>query len=181
VNRWIAATALGCLLATAPLAAQDSTTVRAVPPDSLLVPAPDSASIAATAPTAAVDSVPLIRPPTSAMGAFWRSLLIPGWGQAKLGRKTAGAFFIAAEGVTLGMVLTTSSQLSYLEATNSGSVDSKKQQHEDWLVLLGLNHLLAAMEAYVSAHLWDFPGDLSIQAAPHGGVAGAVSMPVRLP
>ena len=25
--------------------------------------------------------------------------------------------------------------------------------------------LLAAMEAYVSAHLWDFPGDLTIQAA----------------
>jgi len=175
VNRLLAAAALGCLLATAPLAAQDSTGVLPVRPDSLLTPAPDSA------PTAAVDSVPLIRPPVSAMGAFWRSLLIPGWGQAKLGRKTAGALFIGAEGVTLGMVLTTSSQLNYLKETNSGSVDSKKQQHEDWLVLLGLNHLLAAMEAYVSAHLWDFPGDLSIQAAPHGGVAGAVSVPVRLP
>jgi len=181
VNRALAVTALGCLLAAAPLAAQDSSGVAPVRPDSLLLPAPDTASIAAAPSSAAVDSVPLIRPPVSAMGAFWRSLLIPGWGQAKLGRKTAGAFFIAAEGVTLGMVLTTSSQLDYLEATNSGSVDSKKQQHEDWLVLLGLNHLLAAMEAYVSAHLWDFPGDLSIQAAPHGGVAGAVSMPVRLP
>jgi hypothetical protein len=181
VNRLLAATALGCLLASAPLAAQDSTGVRPIRPDSLLAPAPDSASSTVAGPTAAIDSALLIRPPVSAMGAFWRSLLIPGWGQAKLGRKTAGAFFLAAEGVTLGMVLTTSSQLNYLEATNSGSVDSKKQQHEDWLVLLGLNHLLAAMEAYVSAHLWDFPGDLSIQAAPHGGVAGAVSMPVRLP
>ena len=60
-------------------------------------------------------------------------------------------------------------------------MDSKKQQQEDWLVLLGLNHLLAAMEAYVSAHLWDFPGDLTIQSAPNGGVAGSVSVPVRLP
>jgi hypothetical protein len=181
VNRRLAATALGCLLATAPLAAQDSSGVLPARPDSRLAPAPDTASMTAPPATAAVDSVPLIRPPVSAMGAFWRSLLIPGWGQAKLGRKTAGAFFLAAEGVTLGMVLTTSSQLDYLEATGSGSVDAKRQQHEDWLVLLGLNHLLAAMEAYVSAHLWDFPGDLSIQAAPHGGVAGAVSMPVRLP
>jgi hypothetical protein len=114
------------------------------------------------------------------MGAFWRSLLIPGWGQARLGRRTAGALFLAAEGVSLGMVLSTSSQLKYLEDANSSSVDSKSQQQQDWLVLLGLNHLLSAMEAYVSAHLWDFPGDLSIQAAPHGGVAGAVTVPVRL-
>ena len=46
--------------------------------------------------------------------------------------------------------------------------------------LLGVNHLLSAMEAYVSAHLWDFPGDLNIQAAPGGGVAGGVSIPVRV-
>jgi len=180
VKGWLPAVLCG-LLAAAPLAAQDSTSVVPPRPDSILPPASDSAASAVNATTAAVDSIPLIRPPVSAMGGFWRSLLIPGWGQAKLGRKTAGAFFIAAEGVTLGMVLTTSSQLNYLKATNSGSVDSKKQQQEDWLVLLGLNHLLAAMEAYVSAHLWDFPGDLSIQAAPHGGVAGAVSVPVRLP
>ncbi len=170
------------LASAAPAAAQDSTGVPMPAPDALQAPAPgaDSAASTGAAPRYAVDSVPIIRPPLSPMGAFWRSLLIPGWGQAKLGRKTAGAFFLAAEGLTLGMVLTTSSQLNYLEETNSGSVDSKQQQYEDWLVLLGLNHLLAAMEAYVSAHLWDFPGDLSIQAAPHGGVAGAVSVPVRL-
>jgi hypothetical protein len=156
------------LLAAAPAAAQDST---AAPP----------AADTARAPQPVLDSVPTIRPPVSPMGAFWRSLLVPGWGQARLGRTTTGAFFIGFEGVALGMTLTTSSQLNYLKATNSGSVDAKNQQHQDWLVLLGLNHLLAAMEAYVSAHLWDFPGDLSIQAAPSGGVTGAVSVPVRLP
>lgn len=173
---------LTCLAAAAPAAAQDPTGVAAVTPDSSVTPPPriDSAASTAAASSYAVDSVPVIRPPLTPMGAFVRSLLIPGWGQAKLGRKTAGAFFLAAEGLTLGMVLTTSSQLNYLEEINSGSVDSKQQQYEDWLVLLGLNHLLSAMEAYVSAHLWDFPGDLSIQAAPNGGVAGAVSVPVRL-
>ncbi len=159
------------VVAVTPAAAQDSTSVPSA--------AADTVPGRVEAPAASLDSVPTIRPPIRPMGAFWRSFLIPGWGQASLGRKTAGAFFVAAEGVTLGMVLTTSSQLNYLEETNSGSVDSKKQQREDWLVLLGLNHLLAAMEAYVSAHLWDFPGDLSIQAAPNGGVAGAVSVPVR--
>ena len=124
--------------------------------------------------------MPTLRPPVTAMGAFWRSLLIPGWGQARTGRRTAAAFFVAVEGVTLGMSITTSSQLRYQQVTNPENVDAKSQQREDWLVLLGVNHLLSAMEAYVSAHLWDFPGDLTIQAVP-GGVAGSVSVPVRLP
>jgi len=159
-----------------PAAAQDSTQARP-PADSIVRPVvPDSLRPAAPTP----DSVPVIRPPITPMGAFWRSLLIPGWGQARLGRRTAGALFLGFEGVALGMSISTSNQLSYLKETNSSRVDSKSAQHEDWLVLLGLNHLLAAMEAYVSAHLWDFPGDLTIEAAP-GGVAGSVSVPVRLP
>ena len=160
--------ALAALLAAGGAAAQDSTAAKAA--DSAPAPA-----------TRAADSVPAVRAPVTPMGAFWRSLVLPGWGQAVTGRRTAGAFFLAAEGVTLGMTLTTSAQLNYMEATNSASVDDKRQQREDWLVLLGVNHLLSAMEAYVSAHLWDFPGDLSIQAAPGGGVAGSVSVPVRLP
>ena len=168
----------GCLLAvmiTADLAAQDSTAAAAAAPDTAPVaapPVPDSTR---------ADLVPVIRPPVTPMGAFWRSLLIPGWGQAKLGRRTAGAFFLAAEGIALGMTISTSSQLRYMEQSGTGDAESKSQQREDWLVLLGVNHLLAAMEAYVSAHLWDFPGDLTIQAAPQGGVSGAVSVPVRLP
>jgi hypothetical protein len=114
------------------------------------------------------------------MGAFWRSLLVPGWGQARTDRRTAAAFFLATEGVALGMTITTTSQLHHLQETNSGSVGAKRQQREDWLVILGVNHLLSAMEAYVSAHLWDFPGDLSVRAAP-GVVSGSLSLPVRLP
>lgn len=156
-------------LAAAPARAQDST--AAVP----AAAAPESAAVAARA-----DTLAAIRAPVSPMGAFWRSLLIPGWGQAKTGRRTAAAIFLGFEGVALGMTLTTSSQLNHMKETGSGSVESKSQQREDWLVLLGVNHLLSAMEAYVSAHLWDFPGDLSVQAAPGGGVAGGVSLPMRI-
>jgi hypothetical protein len=46
-------------------------------------------------------------------------------------------------------------------------------------VLLGFNHLFAGLEAYVSAHLADFPGDLRFEAVP-GGVGAAMSLPVRL-
>ena len=58
-------------------------------------------------------------------------------------------------------------------------VMEKSRKREDWLVLMGVNHVLSGLEAYVSAHLWDFPGDLQIQALP-GGVRAAASIPLRL-
>ena len=116
----------------------------------------------------------------SPMNALWRSLLVPGWGQARLNRKLASGLFVAWEGVTLGMSLKTRRELRYLRRTNSGRADSKRQEHEDWVVLLAFNHLFAGLEAYVSAHLADFPGDLRLEAVP-GGVGAAVSIPIRIP
>ena len=118
----------------------------------------------------------VIRRPVSPMGAFFRSLVLPGWGQAKLGRKLTGGIFVAWEGVTLGMTLKTSHELNYLRRTGSGRVEVKEQEKEDWIVLLAFNHLLSALEAYVSAHLWDFPPDLEFRAVP-GGVGGQLSLP----
>ena len=124
---------------------------------------------------ASVDTT-LQRRPVSPMGAFFRSLLLPGWGQSKLNRKLTGGIFVAWEGVTLGMTLKTSHELHYLRRTGSGRVEVKEQEKEDWIVLLVFNHLLSALEAYVSAHLWDFPGDLELRAVP-GGVGGRVGLP----
>ena len=108
-----------------------------------------------------------------------RSFLLPGWGQAKLGRKLTAGIFVAWEGTTLGMSLKTRHELAYLRRTNSGRAEDKRREHEDWLVLLAFNHLFAGLEAYVSAHLADFPGDLKLQAVP-GGVGGSVTLPVRI-
>lgn len=118
----------------------------------------------------------LRRRPISPMGAFGLSILVPGWGQAKLNRKLTGGLFIAWEGVTLGMTLKTAHELSYLRRTGSGRVGAKESEHEDWLVLLIFNHLFAGLEAYVSAHLWDFPEDLQIRALPRG-VGGQITLP----
>ena len=115
----------------------------------------------------------------SPLNAFWRSFLLPGWGQARLNRKLTAGLFLAWEGVTLGMSLKTRRELDYLRRTGSARGDRKRQEHEDWLVLLGFNHLLAGLEAYVSAHLADFPGDLRLEAVP-GGVGAALSVPIRL-
>ena len=128
-------------------------------------------------PAAGADTVK--RSYISPINAFWRSFLIPGWGQARLNRKLTGGIFIAWEGLTLGMSLKTRQELRYLRRNNSSRGDAKRQEHEDWLVLLGFNHLFAGLEAYVSGHLDDFPGDLQIQAVP-GGFGASVSLPIRI-
>ena len=143
-----------------------------------------AASVARAQDSVAVDtaaaSVPdtLVRP-ISPMGAFWRSFLVPGWGQARLNRKLTGGIFVAWEGVTLGMSLKTRHELAFLRRTDSQRAENKRREHEDWVVLLVFNHLFAGLEAYVSAHLADFPGDLRFQAVP-GGVGGTVSVPFRV-
>lgn len=152
------------------LLAQDSALVR----DSVVAPVVPAVP--------GTDSAGGTRPPVSPMGAMWRSIVLPGWGQARLNRKLTGALFITWEGVTLGMSVKASHELRYLRRTNSASVSSKEKERQDWLVLLAFNHLFSAIEAYVSAHLWDFPRDLEIRAAPvPGGVGATVNLPFRLP
>jgi hypothetical protein len=142
-------------------------------------------TLAAQDSAAARQRAAVVRPDTvsrryiSPFNALWRSLLIPGWGQARLNRKLTGGIFVAWEGVTLGMTLKTRSELRYLRRAGSGRGDDKRQEHEDWLILLAFNHLFSGLEAYVSAHLADFPGDLRFQAVP-GGVGASVSLPIRL-
>lgn len=134
---------------------------------------------AARVPGPAAPADTLQRQYISPLNAFWRSFLLPGWGQARLNRKLTGGVFVAWEGLTLGMSLKTRRELRYLRRSNSVRANDKRQEHEDWVVLLAFNHLFAGLEAYVSAHLADFPGDLRIEAVP-GGVGAAVSLPIRL-
>jgi hypothetical protein len=162
-----AATVLGLLLVlstpAAPLSAQDTTAAPTPVPALTPANAPDSARFS----------------PISPLNAFWRSFLIPGWGQARLNRKLTGGIFVAWEGITLGMSLKTRHELAYLRRTRSIRADDKRREHEDWIVLLVFNHLFAGLEAYVGAHLTDFPGDLKLRAAP-GGFGASLSVPIRL-
>jgi hypothetical protein len=127
------------------------------------------------------DTIPVppfrIPPPISPLGAFARSFLVPGWGQAILGRRVTGAFLVFWEGLTITMTLKASHQLDYLEELGDQErIDAKKQEVQDWAVLLVFNHLLAGSEAFVSAYLWDFPVELEQRALPAGrvGVGAAV-------
>jgi hypothetical protein len=114
----------------------------------------------------------LVRPDSShqirPMGAFWRSALIPGWGQSATGRHTTGAIFVVWEGVTAMMTLKAEQEANYMKRIGSANLKAKRQEVQDWLVLWVFNHLFSGAEAYVSAHLQDFPADLKIQAFPRG-------------
>jgi hypothetical protein len=134
---------------------------------------PDSSSRPAVQP-----SIHQLKP----LPAFFHSLLIPGWGQSKLDRKLTASLFVAWEGVTLGMSLKAAGEVSYLRriGADSARVADKKRERQDWLILLGFNHLFAGLEAFVSSQLQDFPADVKFRPAPHGVGVQAV-IPFRIP
>ena len=169
------------LAAAAPLAAQNPpapTPPPTAPADTLRIVAP-SGEGGDTTPIRRTkgDSVRPV-PPITPGGAFLRSLLIPGWGQARLGRNVTGGLFLLWEGVCATMVWKAQWQLEYARARGK-FVASHTQEREDWIVLLVFNHLLAGAEAYVSANLYDFPATLKVRALP-GGATG-VGLEVPLP
>ncbi|HET8713461.1 MAG TPA: hypothetical protein VFM23_07240 [Gemmatimonadales bacterium] len=138
------------------LAAQDSTAARDT--SRIILP---------------IDTLP---PGVRPMGAFWRSFLLPGWGQAVTGRNTTGAIFVAWEGVTAMMTLKAQQEANYFKSIHSANLKLKRQEVEDWLVLWIFNHLFSGAEAYVSAHLRDFPPDLRVRAFP-GGIGVSIPLP----
>lgn len=158
MERWkgIALAAVLSIVPTFHLSAQDTTIAR----DTTVIVLPS-------------DTLPAgVRP----MGAFWRSLLIPGWGQAVTDRHMTGAVFVAWEGVTAMMTLKAQQEANYFKAIGSENLRLKRQEVQDWLVLWIFNHLFAGAEAYVSAHLRDFPPDLKVRAFP-GGIGITIPLP----
>jgi len=161
------------LLAAAPLAAQQDS-VRALPADSQPQPAAvDSAVRRAGRP----DSV-RPRPPISPGGAFLRSLVLPGWGQARLGRQLTAGIFVAFEGVAATMVWKSTWQLGF--ARTRGKFEaSHTQEQQDWIVLLVFNHFFSGAEAFVSANLFDFPVGLQARILPDGTTGLGITIPLR--
>ncbi len=128
--------------------------------------------------TAASDSV-VQRPRPRPFSYFFRSLAVPGWGQASLDRKLTGGIFVAFEGIALGMTLKANTELGYLQEINSDLVTAKRAERQDWIVLMVMNHLFSALEAYVSANLFDFPADLGVRSLPAGRTGFGITIPVR--
>jgi hypothetical protein len=126
------------------------------------------------------DSVLLAGPPIRPKTALFRSLLVPGWGQASLDRGTAGATYFALEAGSIAMLLFAKKELAVAQraardstfandtvgpppAVLAGRVRVRRLQVEDWAALIFFNHLFSAADAFVSAHLWD------VRVQVHGG------------
>ncbi|MDB4910868.1 MAG: hypothetical protein JWO39_1691 [Gemmatimonadetes bacterium] len=126
------------------------------------------------------DSVLLAGPPIRPKTALFRSLLVPGWGQASLDRGTAGATYFALEAGSIAMLLFAKKELAVAQraardstfandtvgpppAQLAGRVRLRRLQVEDWAALIFFNHLFSAADAFVSAHLWD------VRVQVHGG------------
>ena len=145
-----------------------------------------SAALLAGLPTPACAQADTTRPqyvqaPVSPMGAFFRSLAVPGWGQAKLDRRLTGGIFIGFEGIALGMIIKADRELDYMRerGDSAQSIENKKQEREDWITLLIFNHLFAALDGFVGSHLYDFPDEVKLRASPKG-FGAVVTIPVRI-
>ncbi len=126
----------------------------------------------------------------SPTGAIWRSLVVPGWGQLYTGDYWKAPLFFGASATLVYIILWNNSKFldsqreidNWTEnsSTTQFSLKQKREFYRDQrdisaLYLTGV-YVLAAVDAYVNAHLFDFNVDdvsCSIAASPSkcGGVS----------
>jgi hypothetical protein len=158
----------------------------------------DSARVAAARPARVDTSArPVPTPPLSPRRAFLYSLLLPGYAQSVLGRPTAGAIFVISESIALAMLRESKMDLNEARALRTDSlvvvafdpttgapitapspytdelIDVRRGHVEDWVAFIVANHIFAAADAYVGAHLWDLPSQISFRKTPNGTMLGA--------
>ncbi len=171
-------------------------------------PAPDTtATRRAPGPRRATSGAaprPDLRPPVTPRRALISSLLVPGLGQTRLDRPTAGAVFVAAEIAGVAMLGKSLADLGAARALRRDSITlvipvdtlgrptgqpvrrpggfsselvrARSLHVEDWIAFLFFNHLLSGAEAFVAAQLYDLPAQISAQPGPRGGVGVALSL-----
>ncbi len=171
-----------------------------------LVGAAHASALAAQQPVAGAsqDSAQTVETPESpgrpsAGGAFARSMVIPGWGQAVSGSPGRGAFYFTVQSFSVWMILKTNKTIGSagdilamrrLDARErliadpmvgdlSAAIDAdlgvvsalqlkeiRRQQREDWFAFSVFFLLLGGADAFVAAHLADFPEPLEVAIRP---------------
>jgi hypothetical protein len=137
-----------------------------------------------------------IRAPLTPRRAFLYSLGLPGYAQSVLGRPTSGALFVITESISIAMLRESSAGLRQARRLRTDSllvvaygptgepitqtstytqrlIDTRRGQVEDWFAFILANHLFAGADAYVGAHLWDLPAQVSVLPGPTGTVIAA--------
>ncbi|MCU0625288.1 MAG: hypothetical protein MUF21_02205 [Gemmatimonadaceae bacterium] len=140
---------------------------------------------------------PRLDPPIAPSRAFFRSFAVPGWGQARLGRRRSALVWGLVEAGTIAwglkarrdlntvlrqrndsiLVDTTTTPDRYERVIPPGLINARRLHFEDAVAVLVANHLLSGADAFVAAHLWDLPVRVSIRALPERrGATLAASM-----
>lgn len=142
-------------------------------------------------------------PPIRPGQAFLSSLLIPGLGQSRLRRPTAGAVFAGLEFGIITMLIKSNADLNSARGLQADSlvtsypldslgapaakpptrrgyattalVRARRLHREDWIAAIAFNHLISGAEAFVSANLYDLPAQISALPTTRGTVV-AVSI-----
>lgn len=156
----------------------------------------DSARAGARPPSADSTRKALPKPPLSPKRAFLYSLALPGYAQSVLKRPTAGAIFMVTETIAIAMLRESAADLrqarrfqtdslivvghsdtgapvTQVSAYTESFTNTRRGHVEDWIAFLIANHLFAAADAYVGAHLWDLPSQISVESRPTGTVVAA--------
>jgi hypothetical protein len=156
----------------------------------------DSTRVSPRPATVDTSSRPVPVPPLSPRRAFLYSLLLPGYSQSVLGRPTASAIFALSESIAIAMLRESKADLDEARRLRTdslivigvdasgqpitrssfysdGLISIRRSHVEDWVAFLVANHLFAAADAYVAAHLWDLPSQVSVRAGPSGAVVAA--------
>ena len=100
----------------------------------------------------------------SAHGALLRSAVLPGWGQFYNGRPVKGLFFGAASATALTAVAIEHRRIR--SAPTPEEHQDRTARRNGRLLYFALSVALAAIDAYVDAHLADFgavPSGLSVE------------------
>ena len=123
--------------------------------------------------TEAVQSGPSIGADTllSAHGALLRSAVLPGWGQFYNGRPVKGLFFGAASATALTAVAIEHRRIR--SAPTPEEHQDRTARRNGRLLYFALSVALAAIDAYVDAHLADFG---AVQSGLSVGTAMQVEM-----
>lgn len=166
-----------------------------VPAASAQEPAPVAASVD-TVPRldtlAPVDTLSPAATPISGRGAFIRSLVLPGWGQAYVGAPGRGAIYFAMEAGSAWMAYKSYQQLSeardaqawlrevgrLAEDETLDVVESREAQLEDWLAISIFLLLFSGADAYVTAQLADFDEHVGVRPVVDGGARLELSVPL---
>jgi len=119
----------------------------------------------------------------SPAAAFRRSLLLPGWGQFTNHRPVKGLIYGGIVAASVGMAVRNwHTAIGY---DGPGSIFWSRRGWTDgrnnWLILGGAAYILAAVDAYVDAHLRTYdvsPVALRLAPRPDGGVLLAAELPL---